>query len=596
MFKSSINLIKENSLKFPNRISITIDDNTITYKELVNRVHIFSNYILRHEILLQDFIVVYMDRSIECIISLLSIMNVGCAFVPIDPVHSKSRISYIIKDIAPSLIITSNDLCDDFSYYQEKIIRFEELNFSVNEYELIDIPILPTYVMYVLYTSGTTGKPKGVLVNNKGAENLLNEVKQEWPLEKRILQFASLGFDASLPEWVGTLSKGGTVVMVKNRKLVLGAELLKFVKKQNISFMKMPSAVLATLNHHHAPPMLETVVTAGDACNQELVKKWAINRKFYNCYGPTENSIGSSRAQCFSTDNEVSIGKPVENVYFYILDDNLNPVDINEIGEIYLGGMGVSYGYINRPKLTAEKFIPDPFNGVGSRMYKTGDLACWLPNGEVAFKGRLDNQVKINGYRIEIDEIIKFMKQTQNIVEASIVPVFKEKNQYLLAFYQSGDNSIKEHEIKQKLEENLPYYMIPSKFQKVNKFKLTVNGKVDTRHLKENYNSLFINNQNEQRINRENIKDEELQINKENTKEQKYEKELKIIWEKTLNINSVQYDSNFFEMGATSLDAAILIGEIETKFGIAPSIAELYENPTFKEFNNITKQFIAAFD
>ncbi|MEO1517499.1 MAG: non-ribosomal peptide synthetase [Bacteroidota bacterium] len=583
-FKPTTELFKEWATTQPERIAVQIEEEVITYGELADRINCFSTYLLQSGIGLQDNVVIFMDRSIDCIVAMLSVLNIGCVYVPIDPVHAASRIHYIAEDAKPHLIITTRALSQEVELPATRVCLFEEVDLSDFQAPPIDIPINPAYVMYILYTSGTTGQPKGVLVHHEGAENLLDEIKREWPMHKNILQFASLGFDASIPEWAGTLSSGGKIVMIKNRQLILGNQLLELVRRQEVSFMKMPAAVLTTLDHTFELPTLETVVTAGDACNQELVRKWSPGRNFYNCYGPTENSIGSTRSHCFAEDEGVNIGRPVQDVFAYILDEDLEPVGPGEVGEIYLGGKGVAYGYNNKPLLTAQKFLPDPFHGVGQRMYKTGDLGRWLADGNIDFVGRIDNQVKINGYRIELEEINAALKKSPFILEASVIPVFEEKNQYLIAFYQPAEGGLPVAQIKASLKEQLPAYMIPSRFQPLERFRLTASGKVDGVHLRKHYRDYL-----------EVEVAEEKGVHQEESDSKDVSTVLLQIWQTTLELDAVTANTDFFEQGGGSMDAARLIGDLQAALGVAPTVADLYENPRFEDFEKLSKKFVDAF-
>lgn len=562
----------------PGKQAIVIDDQYTTYREFIQRVDAFSAYLVQEcKIEVQDHIVFCMERSIDCIVALTAILNVGCVYIPIDPANSKQRIQHILEDAAPKLVITTTKLVEEVDFSGRNICLFDETELKAYAGVTVQANVEEDFIMYILYTSGTTGVPKGVAVNHKGAENLLSEVKEEWPLDKKVLQFASLGFDASVPEWAGCLASGGTLIMTEQRELTLGNELVKFINKHGINYIKMPAAVLSSLNHEESLPTVETIVTAGDACNQDLVDKWVDGRRFYNCYGPTENSIGSTRAECFK-NTPVDIGVPVEDVEAYILDENLDLVADGEVGEIYLGGIQVSYGYINKPGLTAEKFLPNPFKGDGERMYKTGDLGKLLPNGRLDFVGRVDNQIKLNGYRIELDEIDVALKQVDAFSQAAITAIQNEKEQFLLAFYSAeATTTLNWTEIKETLKKLLPAYMIPHKFQQIDEFPLTVNGKIDSKKLKALY--------------QEDTEAEDTQSEGENS----LEKELENIWKKVLKVPEVKSTDSFFDLGAGSLDAAIVIAEIEGKYGISPSIADLYEHPEFNAFKKLTERFVQAF-
>jgi len=574
----------------PDKTAINIDDETITYSELVKRINRFSNYLLSYQIPVQSNILVYMDRSIDCVVAMLAVMNVGCVYVPLDPVHSATRVEYILEDAVPFMVITQSSLIESIKTDGDTLVIDLEAEASSEKIKLFSdlnpfVQLYPEYVMYMLYTSGTTGNPKGVIVHYRGVMNLLESVMKHWPLEKNVLQFASLGFDASIPEWAGCLCKGGTLIMIKNRSLVLGNELLNVLEKYKVSIIKMPSAVLSTLDHIKDLPHLSTVVTAGDACTVDLVDKWANGRSFYNCYGPTEASIGSTMALCTQGQEKVNIGRPHPGIEIYILTERMDRVKPFETGEIYIGGKGVSYGYYRKASLTAEKFLPNPFSSTGEVIYKTGDLGYFSENDEMHFAGRIDSQIKIRGFRVELEEINSAVKKHPFINDAATIVISEEGTfeSTLTGFFTSeGDESVSAADLKNYLKDYIPEYMIPTEFFQISNFALTPNGKKNLEYLTDYYHEL----KKQQYESVQNIL-----VTDGSTVENK----LTEIWKLTLKVAVIDDKSNFFELGGTSLDAANVIAKIETELGVAPSIADLYETPDFLNFRILSEIFVKAF-
>lgn len=564
---------------YPARTAIKIEDEEISYAALEQRVNSLAAYLLSLDIPLQSNIVIYMDRSVDCIAATLAVIGIGCVYVPIDPVHAATRAAFILENATPALVITTTQLLEEMAALGA-VCRVLDIDTAIIPVTSTapQISIHGSYAMYILYTSGTTGQPKGVMVHHQGVHNLLSSVKRRWPLNEVVLQFASLGFDASVPEWAGCLTMGGTLLMIKNRKLVLGNELLDLVEKEQVTFMKMPSAVLSMLNHARALPHLKTIVTAGDACTVELVNKWSGARDFYNCYGPTETSIGATIAKCVPEQEKITIGIPHPNLDIYFLTEDMEPVADGEAGEIYIGGIGVSYGYIGNPALTAERFLPDPFAGDGSRIYKTGDFGRLLPGGEIEFIGRVDSQVKIRGYRVELEEVEAHLKTMPAVLDAACIVSNKGElhDNSLLAFLTIKE-LVTPEAVRAYLRNRIPEYMVPNEVFVMDQFTLTVNGKVDRKALVEYYEDYH--------------RQQELLNNTENSS---VDEVAAAVWRTVLKINAIEADSNFFDLGGTSIDAANLIISLEVELGVAPSIADLYEYPQFKEFTDLTKRFVAA--
>jgi amino acid adenylation domain-containing protein len=298
---------------------------------------------------------------------------------------------------------------------------------------------------YVIYTSGSTGKPKGVLVPHRGLSNLAEAQIEVFKLQPsdRILQFASLSFDASIFEIIMALRIGATLYIAKKESLLPGQALIKLCKDNNITCVTLPPAVLAVLPKEELPA-LHTIICAGESCSKDIVNQWASDRRFFNAYGPTEATVWATIAEINDNSKKPPIGRPIANTQIYILDGYLQPVPIGITGELYISGDGLARGYLNRPELTAERFIPNPFikavkieneaqiqvnssfyplkeESRTERLYKTGDLATFKPDGNIEFLGRIDEQVKIRGFRIELGESEAVLRQYPAVKEAVVI-------------------------------------------------------------------------------------------------------------------------------------------------------------------------------
>ncbi len=337
---------------------------------------------------------------------------------------------------------------------------------------------------YVIYTSGSTGKPKGVLLTHEGLFNLVGAQTKEFRIDYRVrlLQFASLSFDAAASEIFTTLLNGATLYIVDQETLASGTELLNFIRQNQITTSTIPPSVLRVLPPENLDT-LETVISAGEALSPASAERWSESRHMINAYGPTETTVC---ATCYHFENainlsQISIGKAIDNVRLYVLDSSMNLVPIGVPGELYIGGTGVARGYFKRPGLTARKFVPDPFSAVeGARLYQTGDLVRYQADGNIEFLDRIDHQVKIRGFRIELGEIEESIKAEKDIKDCVLIA--HGKGDKKLAAYVITNTPKKEiiaEEIKFNLRKTLPDYMVPSFIIKMEKFPITGNGKID---------------------------------------------------------------------------------------------------------------------
>ncbi len=586
-------LFEQQVEKTPDAIAVVFENQYLTYRELNNQANQVAHYLQQLGVVPEVIVGICLERSLEMIIGLLGILKAEGAYLPLDPNYPQERLKFMIKDANISIIITHSSLAPlikcwgDLQHIslvcidkkQNVITKYSKNNPNSN--------IISENLAYVIYTSGSTGKPKGVLIQHQGLCNLAEAQIKAFNIQptNRILQFASLNFDASIFEIVMALRNGGTLYLAKKEALLPGKELIKLLRDRAITHATLPPAVLSVLPQAELPA-LQTIICAGEACSQDVIKRWATGRRFFNAYGVTEATVWSTFKE-IKDNNTLSIGQSIVNTETYILDTYLQPVPIGISGELYLGGEGIARGYLNRPDLTAEKFIPHPFsNEPGARIYKTGDLARYLPDGNIEFLGRIDHQVKIRGFRIELGEIEAVLRQHPNVGEVVAIATEDTANKRIVAYIipntqiiqsstklskpinsdQENPWSYISNELRQFLKEKLPDYMIPSAFVMLDTLPLTPNGKLDRRKLPIPQN--FNNNLNEQNFVFPRTATE-LTLTK--------------IWTEVLNIERVSIHDNFFEIGGNSLLAIRLLNQIQAQFQRELPLPTLFLNPTIAE-------------
>ncbi len=555
----------------PDAVAVSFEDQSLTYRELDEKANRLAN-VLRAKGVDADVLAgISLERSIETVIAALAVLKAGGAYLPIDPEYPEDRIRYMIEDSEIQLLISQQSLADLFKNVKPEFIALETIAAELKQ----QAPTAPENhsgpdnLAYVIYTSGSTGRPKGVLLPHRGAANLFANMKKDFLLEegKSLLQLASFSFDAATGEIFAALLNGSAVQMIPKDTLLSTDKFVDFLKKHPVTTATIPPSLLALLPENKIDNF-ETIISIGDACTIDLARRWHKKCRFFNGYGPTEGTIGAIWGQVASDEafrhSSVPIGKPLANVKIYILDPYLHPAPVGVPGEIHIGGPGVARGYLNRPELTAEKFIADPFTGVkGARLYKTGDLARWLPDGRIEFIGRVDFQVKIRGFRIELGEIEAEISKQENIKDV-IVAVHGDKAgdkkvvAYLIA---QNDKAIDLNQLRSALKENLPDYMIPAAFVVMETFPLTPNGKVNRKALPAPEQADFAADD----YVAPRTPEEEL---------------LASIWADILKLDKVGVKSNFFDLGGHSLLATQVISRIRDAFDVDIELKDLFETPT----------------
>lgn len=565
--KTVIDLFEDQVEKTPNEVAIVFEEKKITYKELNEQVNQLAFYLRKkYTIKPDDLVGIKLDRSELIIVAVLAVLKAGGAYVPIDIDYPQDRIDYIEKDSNCKVIVD-----------EEEIELFYEVQhqFSVSN---IEKNICSDNLIYIIYTSGTSGNPKGVMVEHCNFNARLNYYKDFYKLEDSkevFLFYRSYCFDGAIEEYLLPFSVGAKVIITNsNFKMNIINNIFDFINKYKITKINMPPILLKEFVNDiggedkiYKIKTLKHIVSGGDVLNLDVIKDIGqkLNINFYNSYGPTENTIDSTNFKIdFNHEGKNSIiGIPVLNSQVYILNKKLIPVPIGVAGQLYVAGDGVTRGYLNKPELTREKFIENPFEK-GTRMYDTGDLGSWLPDGNIEFLGRNDHQVKIRGYRIELGEIETTLTKYSQEIQQIIVVAKEINNDKTLVAYYVSKTSIDKSAIRDYLQKQLPDYMVPSFYVELEVLPLTPNGKIDRKALPS-------------------ITGEEL-IQREYVEPRNdIEKKLVAIWQEVLGIEKIGIVDNFFELGGNSIKLIKLINRYNNLFDLDIKLSNFLEKNTITD-------------
>ncbi|MDF0555269.1 amino acid adenylation domain-containing protein [Kamptonema sp. UHCC 0994] len=586
-------LFEEQVERTPDAIAITFPsqspDSYLTYQQLNERANQLADYLQELGIGPDILVAVCLERSLEMAIAILGILKAGGAYVPIDPAYPPERLTFMLTDTQAPVILTQSQLVDNLPSHQAKTICLDT-DWSTLSQKSKTNPINranPHNLTYVIYTSGSTGKPKGVALEHRGLVNLILWQIQNSGLsvQAKTLQFASLSFDVSFQEIFSTLCAGGTLVFITEELRRDAGKLLGFLMAQSVERLFLPFIALqhlaeAAQTYELVPTTLREIVTAGE----QLQISPAISHLFsqlknatlHNHYGPSESHVVTAFTLTGSPSNWPalpSIGRPISNTQMYVLDRYLQKVPVGIPGELYIGGVNLARGYLHRPDLTDEKFITNPFleelesKDFNSRLYKTGDLARYLPDGNIEYLGRIDNQVKVRGFRIELGEIETALA-THPAVKEVVVTAREDEpgNKRLVAYLVlNTEQQIAISDWRKFLLERLPDYMIPSIFITLDRLPQTPSGKIDRRslpapdtqrpHLEQSYAA----------------------------PQNQWESILANIWCKLLKFEQVGIDDNFFELGGNSLLSLQVVAKVRQELNIDLPVVKVFQYPTISD-------------
>ncbi|HBL59419.1 MAG TPA: non-ribosomal peptide synthetase [Cyanobacteria bacterium UBA8803] len=551
----------------------------LTYRELNNRANQLAQYLQKLGISPEVMVGIAVERSLEMIIGVLGILKAGGAYVPLDPALPKERLDYMIEDTGIGVLLIQKSLVNSFSEFRGHVVCLDS-DWQVIESESTNNPtsgLKPYNLAYVIYTSGSTGKPKGVAVEHRNLCGFAAPARlQAYHVkpDSRVLMFGSLSFSTSLSEIFMTLLVGATLYVAKQESLLPGTGLARLLREYAITHIKTTPSVLAAMPDADFPA-LQIITVMGEPSSTEVLARWIPGRTLLNSYGATEVSVSSTCGEYKDTRTRPAIGRPISNTAIYILDAHLQPVPVNVPGEIFIAGVGVARGYLNQPDITAAKFISNPFEACQySRIYQTGDLACYLPDGNIIHLGRIDNQVKIRGFRIELGEIQAVLTQHPHIQESTVIVREDTPGEKRLVAYAIPHQEVSPtiDELRRFLKQKLPDYMVPSSFVFLDTLPLLPNGKLDPGSLpvpdysSHDSESTFVAPTDEL----------ELQLTK--------------IWEQVLKVQPISINSNFFDLGGHSLLAVQLFTQIRKVINKDLPLATLFQAPTIAQLATIIRQ------
>lgn len=560
---------------YQSKKAVCCNEKSIAYLELDKLSNRVANWLIKNRITKNEIVSIALDRSPEIIVVILGILKSSAAYLPIDPRYPKDRITFMANDANSRFLITSQIFSNIFNINGKVTIYDDILLECLDDSSVSDIIHSNDDLAYILYTSGSTGNPKGAMVTHGNLLHFLQGMQDVFQIDSsyNFLSVSSISFDASCFDNYFSLLHGATLVIADNDTARDGQRLVNLIKDKAINILlATPATYKLMLQTGWRETLDLTILSAGEPLAKnlatELLKRCS---RLYNVYGPTETTVICILTRIFENE-DITIGKPITGTPIYILNENMQPVNDFEAGEIYIGGKGVSLGYLNRPELSAERFMEDPFNP-GGRMYKSGDIGRWTPDGSIDYLGRTDYQVKIRGFRIELGEIEQQLRVQRDIKEAVVTTDENRAGEKrLIAYVTLTNDGLNKAtviaKIKDALKSVLPDFMIPEHIIILDEFPVNDNGKINRKSLP-----------------RLSLQRPDLRVLYKEPQTQT-EKNIEEVWSQVLEIQNIGIDDNFFELGGNSLFAQKTISLLKEKYKYEIPIAKLYQHPTISGLQN----------
>jgi surfactin family lipopeptide synthetase C len=581
-------MIELQAARTPDAIALEHEGRRLTYAELNAQANQLAHFLRTEKVNSESLVGICLERSFDMIMAVLAVMKAGGAYVPLDPAYPEERLTLMLEDSGARLLLTREGLRERLPQLEGRAIALdsEALHIAKQSAENLAESAALEDLAYVIYTSGSTGKPKGVMVEHRALANFASSVGDEYAIapNDRVLQFASLCFDASAEEIFCALSRGATLVLRTDAMLISAKQFLQSCDRLGITVLDLPTGywhyLTAAVSHDDLsiPKSCRLVILGGEQAKAECVTNWLArcdnSVRLLNTYGPTEATVVTTTfdlSNCKAGD-AIPIGRPLRGASVYVLDRALQPVAAGLSGELYIGRAGVARGYLNRPELTAEKFVTNPF--AEGTLYRSGDLVRYLPDGNLEFLGRVDNQVKIRGFRIELEEVEQAIRSHQGVSDA--VVVMREDadgDKRLCAYIVPNEASqASTSEIRSILKRALPPHMVPATFTILDGLPLMANGKIDR-------NALPAPDSDRPEVDEHFI-----------SPRTPMEEFVASIWCDALKLDRVGVHDNFFDLGGHSLLAARVFAELQKKFKATLNLVDVFNAPTIAELAEMIYQ------
>jgi amino acid adenylation domain-containing protein len=578
-------LVEEQVARTPDAIAVSFGSSEVTYRELNERANRSAHHLQASGVGPETIVAVFLDRSVELVVALLAVLKAGGAYLPLEPGYPQERLRFMLADAGADVIVSVASLAESLPPQRAPVILLDR-----------DLPeiaarscanplshVRPENLAYMIYTSGSTGKPKAVLVEQRAIANYVQAAADQYGIrdDDRILQIAAVAFDAHVEEIFPALIRGGSILVTDHEPAQLSWDEVLLARPTVLS---LPTALWASLVRKlpRAPAdaftTLRLVVIGGEAARSSDLHAWHLvapaRTALMNTYGPTETTVVVTASELSHDCDRVPIGRPIANTQAYVLDEQFEPVPPGVIGELFIGGVQVARGYHGRPTLTAERFVPDPFGAVpGARLYQTGDLARYRPDGAIEFCGRVDDQIKIRGFRVEPGEVAAALREHDAVQDALVVGRSSDSSDdHLVAYLVIQSLPPTVAELRALLSKRLPHYMLPSVFVPLEALPVTSSGKVDRRALAT-------------------LADEErLPVGRAYVAPRnQLERLVAGVWSEVLGADRVGVYDDFFSLGGHSLLATQVISRLRARAGIDMPLRAMFEHPTISSFVDLAR-------